>query len=110
MFGTKKEVEKKADAAEKIDFNIKVEAARTTKNDSIVMIDLLVNGVSIRSCMLKEVTVKEDGEVHKKGDTCYIVQFPSEKGKNGKYYNRCWFPISNEDLEEIVHQTESLLS
>lgn len=109
MFGTKKEV--KAEAAEnKIDYDIKVESARATKNDNIVMVDLLVNGVSIRSCMLKEVTVKEDGEVHKKGDTCYILQFPSEKGKNGKWYNRCWFPVSNEDLKEIVHQTESLLS
>ena len=110
MFGTKKEVEKKADAAEKIDFNIKVEAARTTSDNNIVMIDLIVNGVSIKSCMLKEVTVKKDGEVHKKGDTCYIVQFPSYKGKNGKYYNHCWFPMTNDDLEGIVHQTESLLS
>ena len=109
MFGTKKEV--KAEAAEnKIDYDIKVKSAWATINDNIVMVDLLVNGVSIRSCMLKEVTVKEDGEVHKKGDTCYILQFPSEKGKNGKWYNRCWFPVSNEDLKEIVHQTESLLS
>lgn len=109
MFGTNKK-EKKTEAAETLDFNIKVESARTTKNDSIVMIDLLVNGVSIKSCMLKEVTVKEDGEVHKKGETCYIVQFPSEKGKNGKWYNRCWFPLSNANLDDIVKQTESLLN
>ena len=63
MFGTEKK-EVKKDAAEKVDYIIKVEAARATKNDSIIMVDLDVNGVKIKSCMLKEATVKEDGEKH----------------------------------------------
>ena len=58
MFGTNKEVKK--DAAEKVDYIIKVKAARATKNDSIVMIDLDINGGTIKSCFLKEITVKKD--------------------------------------------------
>lgn len=109
MFGTNKEVKK--DAAEKVDYNIKVLSARETKNESIVMVDLWVNGVTIRSCIVKEVTVKKDGDKHKKGDKVMMLAFPSEKSnKDGKYYNRAWFPVSNENMEEIVRQTVDLLS
>lgn len=107
MFGTEKK-EVKKDAAAKIDYIIKVEAARATKNDQIVMIDLDVNGVKIKSCMLKEATVKEDGEKHKKGDKCYFLNFPSEK-VGDKYYNRVWFPVSNANMEDIIRQVQSIL-
>lgn len=107
MFGTEKK-EAKKDAAEKIDYVIKVEAARTTKNDAIIMLDLDVNGVKIKSCMLKEATVTKDGEKYKKGDKCYFLNFPSEK-VGDKYYNRAWFPVSNENLEDIISQVKSLL-
>lgn len=107
MFGTEKK-EAKKDAANKIDYVIKVEAARTTKNDAIIMVDLDVNGVKIKSCMLKEATVTKDGEKYKKGDTCYFLNFPSEK-VGDKYYNRAWFPVSNENLEDIISQVKSLL-
>ena len=104
MFNSK---EKKADS-KKVSYTVTVEAVRATKNDSIVMVDLDVNGVKIKSCMLKEVTVKEDGEKHKKGDTCYLLNFPSEKSGD-KYYNRVWFPASNEIIESIVNQVSSML-
>ena len=106
MFGTNKEVKK--DAAEKIEYIIKVEAARATKNDSIVMVDLDVNGVKIKSCMLKEITVQKDGDKYKKGDTCYVLNFPSEKSGD-KYYNRVWFPVSNKNMEDIIKQVQLLL-
>lgn len=107
MFGTneKKEVKKAA----KINYMIKVDAARATKNEAIVMVDLDVNGVKIKSCMLKEAEVKNDGEKYKKGDTCYFLNFPSEK-VGDKYYNRVWFPVSNENLEDIIRQVKALLS
>lgn len=107
MFGTEKK-EAKKEAANKVDYVIKVEAARTTKNDAIIMVDLDVNGVKIKSCMLKEATVTKDGEKYKKGDTCYFLNFPSEK-VGDKYYNRAWFPVSNENLEDIISQVKSLL-
>ena len=106
MFGSTKEV--KAEEQQKITYEIKVEAARETKNDKIVMVDLDVNGVKIKSCMLKEATVTKDGEKHKKGDTVYFLNFPSEK-VGDKYYNRAWFPVSNDNLEDIINQVKSLL-
>lgn len=103
MFGTKEE---KAQEARKYD--IHVDAVRSTKNEKIMMLDLDVNGVKIKSCMLKEAEVKADGEKHKKGDTVYFLNFPSEK-VGEKYYNRVWFPVSNADLDDIIRQVKSLL-
>ena len=106
MFGTEKKGNNQE--TEKITYDVIVEAARPTRNDSIVMVDLKVNGVSIKSCMLKEITVQKDGEKHKKGDTCYVLNFPSEKSGD-KYYNRVWFPVSNEIMDSIVNQVSSML-
>ena len=106
MFGLEKKEVKAAE--QKRSFEIKVDAARTTNNDKIVMVDLDVNGIKIKSCMLKEATVKEDGERHKKGDTVYFLNFPSEK-VGDKYYNKVWFPVSNANLDDIISQVKSLL-
>lgn len=108
MFGTEKKAYKKAEA-NKTSYEIIVKAARETKNDSIVMVDLIVNGVEIKSCMLKEVTVAKDGEKHKKGDKCVVLNFPSEK-VGDKYYNKVWFPYSNEHIESIVEQVKKILN
>ena len=109
MFGTNEKKEVKKDAANKVDYKITVEAARATKNEAIVMVDLDVNGIKIKSCMLKEAVVTKDGEKYKKGDTCYFLNFPSEK-VGDKYYNRAWFPVSNANLEDIIGQVKVLLS
>ena len=106
MFGKEKATATVTSEASKYD--IKVTEVRRTKNDKIVMLDMVVNGIWIKSCLLKEATVKEDGEKHKKGDIVYILNFPSEKS-GGKYYNRVWFPISNADLDIICNQVKSLL-
>ena len=84
MFGKTEKKSEEAKTAEQINYDIKVEEVRRTKKDNILMVDLIVNGVWIKSCMLKEVVCQKDGEVHKKGDICYIVNFPSEKANNGK--------------------------
>ena len=109
MFGTKKEAKKAEATAEKVDYKIVVDDARATKNDSIVMIDLDVNGVKIKSCMLKEIECKKDGETHKKGDICYVVNLPSEK-VGSKYYNICWFPISNKNIDDIINQVQAIFN
>ena len=110
MFGKneKKSEEAKANPNVAVNYDIKVDEVRRTKKDNILMVDLIVNGVWIKSCMLKEVICQKDGDVHKKGDICYVLQFPSEKSGN-KYYNRAWFPVSNENIEEICKQVQSLL-
>lgn len=104
MFGTTKEVKDAAD----VKYTFTVKAVRQTKNDKIVMIDLDINGVTVKGCMLKEITVKQDGEKHKAGDICYVVNFPSEK-VGDKYYNIVWAPVSNDNLDDILKQVKALL-
>lgn len=106
MFGKNEKNSEEAKA--NVNYDIKVDEVRRTKKDNILMVDLIINGVWIKSCMLKEVICLKDGEKHKKGDKCYILQFPSEKSGD-KYYNRAWFPVSNENIEEICKQVQSLL-
>ena len=103
MFSTNKN-----ESTDKLTYNVTVTAARATKNEHIVMVDLVVNGVKISSCMIKETTVKADGEKYKKGDICFILQFPSEK-VGDKWFNRVWFPVSNELMQDILDQTQKKL-
>lgn len=103
MFNSKKE------STSKKEYEVNVLAARQTKNDSIVMVDLEVNGVKIYSCIFKEVTVKKDGEKYKKGDKCYMLNLPQEKSGD-KYFDRVWFPISNAIIDKVKEQVESKLA
>lgn len=57
MFG--KNEKKTEEAKANVNYDIKVEKVRRTKNDSILMVDLIVNGVWIKSCMLKKLSVKK---------------------------------------------------
>lgn len=103
MFNSKKETTSKKE------YEVNVLAARQTKNDSIVMVDLEVNGVKIYSCIFKEVTVKKDGEKYKKGDKCYMLNLPQEKSGD-KYFDRVWFPISNATIDKVKEQVEAKLA
>lgn len=105
MFG---KTEKQSEEVKAVSYDITVKEVRRTKKDNILMVDLVVNGVWIKSCTLKEVICQKDGETHKKGDKCYILQFPSEKSGD-KWYNRVWFPVSNKNIEDICKQVEFLL-
>lgn len=103
MFNSKKNNE------EKVNYEVTVLGAYQTKNDAIVMVDLDVNGVKIYSCILKEITVKKDGKKYKKGDTCYVLNLPQEKGSDGKWYVRVWFPTSNKIIDSVCEQAAQLL-
>lgn len=103
MFNSKKE------STSKKEYEVNVLAARQTKNDAIVMVDLEVNGVKIYSCIFKEVTVKKDGEKYKKGDKCYMLNLPQEKSGD-KYFDRVWFPISNAIIDKVKEQVEAKLA
>lgn len=100
---------KKTATGEKKEYCINVINARQTKNDSIVMVDLEVNGVKIYSCILKEVVCTKDTEAHKKGDICTLLNLPQEKGSDGKWYDRIWFPISNAMIDSVRKQVEAIL-
>ena len=89
-------------------YEVNVLNVRKTKNDAILMLDIDVNGVKIYSCIFKEVTVKKDGQKYKKGDKCYVLSLPSEKSGD-KYYDRVWFPVSNETMDTIIEQIKEKL-
>lgn len=101
---------KRITEGEQKNYDVKVIAARQTKNESIVMVDLEVNGVRIYSCVLKEVVCTKNTEAHKKGDVCTLLNLPQEKGTDGKYYDRVWFPISNAMIDNVRNQVEDILS
>lgn len=100
----------KSEKKEKKNYEVSVINARQTKNESIVMVDIEVNGVKIYSCIFKEIICKKDGDKHKKGDVCYVLNLPQEKGSDGKYYDRVWFPTSNAMIEDIKKQIEDKLA
>lgn len=104
MFDSKNEKE------EKINYEVTVIGVRQTKHDNMVMVDLDVNGVKIYSCILKEITVKKDGKKYKEGDTCYVLNLPQEKGTDGKWYDRVWFPVSSKITESVCKQVEHRLN
>ena len=89
-------------------YEVNVLNVRKTKNDAILMLDIDVNGVKIYSCIFKEITVKKDGQKYKKGDKCYVLSLPSEKSGD-KYYDRVWFPVSNETMDTIIEQIKEKL-
>lgn len=93
---------------EKRTYEVNVLNVRKTKNDAILMLDIDVNGVKIYSCIFKELTVKKDGQKYKKGDKCYVLSLPSEKSGD-KYYDRVWFPVSNETMDTIIEQIKKKL-
>ena len=89
-------------------YEVNVLNVRKTKSDAILMLDIDVNGVKIYSCIFKEVIVKKDGQKYKKGDKCYVLSLPSEKSGD-KYYDRVWFPVSNETMGTIIEQIKEKL-
>ena len=101
MFNSEKKTE------DKVNYECTVLAVRKTKFEDRVMFDMDVNGVKIYSCVLKEVTVKKDGEKYKKGDKCYMINLPQEKS-GYKWYDRVWFPISCKITDSVVDQVQKL--
>lgn len=102
------ETESKRPTHETKEYIVKVDKVIKTKNDSMLMLNLDINGVLVNSCMLKEVTVKKDGQKYKAGDKCYVLDFPSQK-VGDKYYRTVWFPVSSENMQSIIDQVKELM-
>jgi hypothetical protein len=100
--------ESKRPTHETTEYCVKVDKVIKTKNDSMLMLNLDINGVLVNSCILKEVTVKKDGQKYKAGDKCYVLDFPSQK-VGDKYYRTVWFPVSNENMQSIIEQVKELM-
>lgn len=100
-------IQKKATGAAKEapanNYKVKVLKVRQFENDNLtIAFDMEVNGITIYSCWYREYT-------NKNGELADMIDFPSQKGKDGKYYHHCYFKISDELKKEIVDQIGSLL-
>ena len=81
-------------------YDVKVTRAKEVK-DGIVAFDMVVNGVTIYGCWYRE------GE--KDGKEYQMISFPSQKGKDDKYYNYCWFNIDDDLKSDIIAQLQKLV-
>lgn len=77
--------------------------ARTTKNENIIMFDIRINGVKIYGMMLKHVISEKNGKEYD------IISYPSHQGSDGKYYNYCYYDLSEADRKNIIDQVNELL-
>lgn len=93
--------EKAAETKKKIEYDVVIESAKEFKEGSVVF-HAIVNGVHIYNMWYKEYT-------NQKGEEGTMISFPSEKASDGKYYPRCFFPISKELKEKIIAQLEKLV-
>jgi len=72
------------------------------KDGCSIVFDMKVNGVTIYGCWYRE------GK-DKKGEDFQLVSFPSQKGKDGKYYSHAYVKLQQSDIDLISKQIESLL-
>ena len=87
----------------KVMYEVSVTRAKDLSRDgkTIVGFDMEVNGVKIYSCTYREGT--KDSKEWK------LIDFPSVKGKDDKYYNMVWFPVSKELVEIVAKAIEAKL-
>lgn len=81
-------------------FKVKVLRANefTDKNgNDTTFFDMEVNGVKIFGCRFM---------TGKNGD---FVSFPSQKGKDGKYYNHAWVDLPSDVIADIDKQLDDIL-
>lgn len=102
---TKSQAKAEETANEEINYTIIVTRAKDISKDdnTVVMFDMQVNGVTIYGCCYKSIVSK------KTGDTLYIVQLPQRKGADGNYYNVAFFPINKDITERIEKQLNRIL-
>ena len=88
-------IKKSNKAAEEAKATYQIEVTRAKELDNCIMFDMIVNGVQIYGCSYRTLS-RKDGS----GDFAKIG-FPSRKGKDGKYYNECYFKVTDELVDVI---------
>lgn len=95
-------ISKNEETKKTVTYNVEVTKARAIKTGTYAF-DMVVNGITVHDCFYKE------GISEKTGKEYNIVSTPTYKGKDGKYYNIVWFPISKELTENIAQQISKLI-
>ena len=72
------------------------------ENECSIVFDMKVNGVTIYGCWYRTGSDKN-------GEDYEMVSFPSQKGKDGKYYSHAYVQLQQSDIDLISKQIESLL-
>lgn len=78
--------------------SFKIRRAFEYKKTNTLFFDLELNGVTIYGCRVVSVTDKAE-----------FIGFPSEKGKDGKYYDVVYAKISAEDQKKIIDAVYDML-
>lgn len=97
-----KGVTKKQEAVKENSYEVKVIRA-TQFDDSSAGFDITVNGITIYGMIYREY-------VNKKKEEGFLIDFPSRKGKDGKYYHHVFFPITLEMKNDIHNQLIHMLN
>lgn len=97
-----KGVTKKQEAVKENSYEVKVIRA-TQFDDSSAGFDITVNGITIYGMIYREY-------VNKKKEEGFLIDFPSRKGKDGKYYHHVFFPITLEMKNDIHNQLIHILN
>lgn len=77
--------------------SFEVKRANCTDN-GLVFFDMVINGITIYGLRVVE---------GKNGD---FIAFPSNKGKDGNYYNVVWCKFSDDDSNAIIKAVEEKLA
>ena len=101
-----KKTEKPAEQAQALTIEV-LRAKDLTKDDAkenecSIVFDMKVNGVTIYGCWYRTGS-------DKKGEDYEMVSFPSQKGKDGKYYNHAYVQLQKSDIDFISSEIEKLL-
>ena len=82
-------------------YDVKVTRAKEFDGGAVTF-DMIVNGVQLYGCWYRE------GQ-DKNGKDYEMISFPSQKGKDGKYYNHCWFKVDDDTKADIIDQLQKLV-
>lgn len=98
-----KTAKKEKEDAPQIEYNVEVTRAKSFDNG--ISIDMVCNGVKIYGAWYRTYEDRKNP-----GDEKAFIGFPSRQGNDGKYYQHCWFPISEDLLQDIEKQIEVKLA
>lgn len=93
----------KKEEKQSVNYVIDVKRVKDFSKDGKTRIafDMEVNGITIYGCWYSTYT--------KNGEEKGIVNFPSEKSSDGKYYNKVYFFITKQYMEVIEKQIQAML-
>lgn len=86
------------------DHSIEVKRVKdfSEEEKTCIAFDMDVNGIAIYGAYYR-------AGKDKNGKDYSMISFPSQKGKDGKYYSHCFFKVTDADLESIEKQIDALL-